>query len=573
MRELLRGLRLILLREQKHARRLLDRARRFARSARSQSRRALLRNGGRRDASRPHPPVVWRRRQDRGALRPLLVSLALHLALLAVVFLGWRDDSSPGGPAPERRVTVRWTTPVKPSAPEAEELPQPSPAPEPARVEAPTPAERAATESTPKNQETAREALRPSSQLAAAVEVPLNLPALLTPPPLGTGARTATSGDAGRLSPRGRAGRRGRALRRFGGGGTEDAVARGLRWLAAHQDENGGWSARRFPRHCGTHRPCSGQGLAEFGVGVSALATLAFLGAGHAPRSMSRNDPNDLDANTPQNAAYAEIVTRALRYLTAQQDERGAFGANGNNYNYNHAIATLAIVEAVALSDRTLYRTSAEAALRFTVDTQQPGGGWDYTARRTGRNDLSVTGWQVMVLETAVEAGLAVPPTCLQRAQRFVSEALTASGEGIYSNQGPEKGRRGVNMSAVALLSHLYLAHEARGAPLRAAVSRLLRAPPSWDATARWEREFQSYYYWYTGTLALFHWGGEAWEAWNHFLKQTLLPVQSRSRHEDGSWPPEPNWLGASGGRVYATAISVLTLETYYRYVRLDKTR
>ena len=36
-----------------------------------------------------------------------------------------------------------------------------------------------------------------------------------------------------------------------------------------------------------------------------------------------------------------------------------------------------------------------------------------------------------------------------------------------------------------------------------------------------------------------------------------------------GSWDPEPDVWGEDGGRVYMTAMGVLTLEAYYRYTRL----
>ena len=45
-----------------------------------------------------------------------------------------------------------------------------------------------------------------------------------------------------------------------------------------------------------------------------------------------------------------------------------------------------------------------------------------------------------------------------------------------------------------------------------------------------------------------------------------MLPLQRKDAHIAGSWDPEPNWVGRSGGRVYSTAINVLTLEVYYRY-------
>ena len=40
----------------------------------------------------------------------------------------------------------------------------------------------------------------------------------------------------------------------------------------------------------------------------------------------------------------------------------------------------------------------------------------------------------------------------------------------------------------------------------------------------------------------------------------------------DGSWDPNGPW-GYSGGRVYATATMVLSLEVYYRYTKLTGAR
>ena len=65
-------------------------------------------------------------------------------------------------------------------------------------------------------------------------------------------------------------------------------------------------------------------------------------------------------------------------------------------------------------------------------------------------------------------------------------------------------------------------------------------------------------YYWYYATLSLFHVGGEHWEAWNTYLQRTVLPLQRQDGHAKGSWDPDPNWIGAAGGRVSTTAMGVL---------------
>ena len=371
---------------------------------------------------------------------------------------------------------------------------------------------------------------------------------------------------------------KGEALRRYGGGGaTESAVGGGLRWLAEHQDADGGWSADGFQKHCRHFVPCSGNGLSEFDVGVTALATLAFLGSGHCPETPdSESDFRSKRAVGPgavDGSPYRRNVRKALDYLLNHQDGEGAFGAIGDNYLYNHALATFAMAEACSMTGSRRYRGSLEAAVAFDVSSQQPGGGWDYTAKSSGRNDLSITGWQIMALRSAANAGIPVPEVVLQRIGHFLDIAIKPDGQGVYANLGQEAGRLGINMVSVGLLSMIYMGALPEEARVRKAVDRLLHEPPDWEATSKWETRFQSYYYWYTATLGLFHLGGEQWKAWNFFLLRSLLPLQSKKPHELGSWPHERNWVGVSGGRVYATAMCVLTLETYYRYESIFKTK
>ena len=492
------------------------------------------------------------------------ISLVLHTGLLLVA-LALAIPAEPGLRG-EQQITVRWIPTRKPAKPTAKPTPPKTLIVPPKVLNSPKTtgqpsesAEPSLATSRPTNATFKRRMSSGTRPFGVGAAPPL--PSHATKPHVGQRARTNgvyRNRGIGKTA----------ALRRYGGSrATEDAVARGLRWLANHQDPSGGWSAGTFPQHCGASIPCSGRGGIDFDVGVSALALLAFLGDG--PLSTTR------DTAKPEHKAnnrYAAIVDSALDYFLRIQEPSGGFGIVGTSAMYNHAISTLAIIEASALTGDQRYRDSAERALSFSAATQQSGGGWDYTTRATGRNDLSITGWQVLALRAAETAGFSVPESPRRRLEAFLNSAFTSEGIGIYANLGTDAGRRGINMVAVGVLSKLLLSPTERTGRVRLGVHRLLQRAhaPSWSKMAQWDTTFQSYYYWYTATMALFLESGgsrsETWGAWNHLVKKELLTSQSSGPHVNGSWPPEPNWIGVSGGRVYATALNVLTLETYYRY-------
>ena len=74
-------------------------------------------------------------------------------------------------------------------------------------------------------------------------------------------------------------------------------------------------------------------------------------------------------------------------------------------------------------------------------------------------------------------------------------------------------------------------------------------------------------YFWYYSTLALFTLRSQDWKSWNERLRDLLVQAQDA----DGSWDPispYANYAGDSrSDRSYTTALAVLMLEVYYRYV------
>ena len=71
----------------------------------------------------------------------------------------------------------------------------------------------------------------------------------------------------------------------------------------------------------------------------------------------------------------------------------------------------------------------------------------------------------------------------------------------------------------------------------------------------------------YFGTQVMFHAQGEAWTRWNEELRESLVKTQGNDGVAKGSWF-FPDGDGAeSGGRLYHTAVTTLTLEVYYRHL------
>jgi hypothetical protein len=82
-------------------------------------------------------------------------------------------------------------------------------------------------------------------------------------------------------------------------------------------------------------------------------------------------------------------------------------------------------------------------------------------------------------------------------------------------------------------------------------------------------RDPYNLYYWYYGTLAMYQHGGDAWERWNAEVRDRIVRRQRDAGHQAGSWDPDDSLYGSKGGRIYCTALATLSLEVYYRFLRL----
>jgi hypothetical protein len=380
------------------------------------------------------------------------------------------------------------------------------------------------------------------------------------------------SGGCGRYG--GRLGGRRNLVARGGGsqgpGGTEAAVTQGLRWLARHQGPAGNWSCAAFEEQCPGAK-CAGEGNKEYDAGCTGLALLAFLGSGYSRLTKETY----VDPCTGNTVCWGDVIRNGINWLRIHQTEEGCFGEpRGPKSMVNHALAALAMAEAYGMTDTMAYKDSAQKGIDYILAAQNPDRAWRYTPR-CGDNDTSVTSWCVLALKIADNDGLNVRRSAFLGARRWLDDVTDekdfkagymAKGTGKNFVEGRNEDWAGhESMTAAGMFSRILIERSRQHPSIEGGAALLLADLP--DAASK----KVDYYYWYLGTLALFQYDGPAgkcWTKWNGAMKDALLPLQREKKDgcASGSWDPDIDRWGFDGGRVYATALNVLTLETYYRY-------
>ena len=334
---------------------------------------------------------------------------------------------------------------------------------------------------------------------------------------------------------------RGKMIKKYGGNeASEAAVARALKWLAAHQLPNGAWSFdhRQCPNCQGK---CSHPGSLSNGYnGATAMALLPFLGAGQTHKS----------------GKYKETVQRGLYFLVnngkAKPGPRGEWSESGGSM-YSHGLAAITLCEAYAMTQDRELMVPAQLSINHIVYAQDPvGGGWRYQPKQPG--DTSAVGWQLMALKSGHMAYLQVPPVTVQGAMRFLDSVQSDSGA-KYGYTSPGSGQA---TTAVGLLCRMYLGWKKDNGALHRGVEFLSQKGPSAN----------NMYYNYYATQVMRHFEGEMWDKWNTKMRDSLVNSQIKRGHEEGSWHMGRGDHGSErGGRLYCTSMATMILEVYYRHL------
>lgn len=329
-----------------------------------------------------------------------------------------------------------------------------------------------------------------------------------------------------------------RLLAGYGGNATtEEAVLRGLQWLKQQQRADGSWSMNGpYSNGAGVENVCS----------ATSMALLAFQGHG----------------STHKDGEFKDVVTKGWDAMLKMQNADGDFVREASLHQrlYAQAQATIAVCEIYGMTKDPKFKAAAQKAIDFAHKAQAPEGGWRYEPMIDA--DVSVTGWFVMALQSAMMAGLEVQSPSLDKISGFLDRCSSENGARYAYQPGRSET---VVMTAEALLCRQYLGWKHDDERMRRGVDYLLMNPVNYGD--------ENVYYWYYATQVLHHMGGKDWDKWNSVMRQAVPEHQVKTGPEKGSWSPAEDRWGTRAGRLYSTCLSIYMLEVYYRHLPIYKHR
>lgn len=342
------------------------------------------------------------------------------------------------------------------------------------------------------------------------------------------------------------------------------AVERALAWLAAAQEPDGSWKADVGFK---LNQDYDVTARNQPHVGVTALAGLAFLAAGHMPGR----------------GAWGDVLSRATAFVQRHVTDTGFITAHETRM-YSHAFATLFLAEVYGMTDSPALRERLQLAVDFIVDNQNEEGGWRYVPKAV-ESDMSVTVCQLNALRAARNVGIRVPRGTIDAARRYVARSYVRADDvppwdrgwgddyyrlapGSFKYQAQRSTRSSFALTAAGLAA-LHNAGE-YGRELQADVlpGVTLDLQASIDfllehvdlVSGRSPYTFH-YFYWYGhyyATQALYVIGGPAWGRYYPRLRDEIVAGQ----RADGSFPDR-----TGPGPAFSTAVGAMILSLPYGYL------
>lgn len=306
----------------------------------------------------------------------------------------------------------------------------------------------------------------------------------------------------------------------------ERAVREGLEFLATKQNKETGAFGE------------------EYTAAMTGLSLLAYLG----------------HCETPESPKFGDSVVNAALFLMDRclKNDGKITSSPGHHEAYEHAIATYALAELYTMtkeSGKEIPRLESvlKKAVGVIVDAQTKDGGWPYGFAAQGKEDMSVSGWQIQALKAAYNTGRSFPGVekSLDLATKKYIPAIQDS-EGAFKYN-PDHAKGKPTLTGAALLA-LYIWKGADTPTFQKGFKYLTEKYKNPSPGG----DFYAPYY---NTQVFFLHEGPEWENYNKQFQPRLLDAQNK----DGSWLQEGG--ARKDHQILNTAWAILMLEVYYRYL------
>ena len=291
------------------------------------------------------------------------------------------------------------------------------------------------------------------------------------------------------------------------------------------------------------------------GTGITGLAGLALMSAGHQPGR----------------GKYGKNVTRAVDHVIGLANGANPGFLSGDGLGgrmsqpsgmYSHGFASLFLAEVCGMmpeeARQKKVRGVLEQATAFAVAAQNKEGGWRYEPRAAFA-DVSVTVAFMMALRAARNAGVFVRKSVVRAGAEYIRACQMGDGGFSYFKG---QGFSAFARTAAAIVG-LYSASVPEDEEVNAkAIDRGLRYLQQFIPGRQFnQREIppQHYYYGqYYAALAMWTAGGDYWRTWFPAVRDELL---GRARANGGTWTDQFH------GTAYATAMSLIVLQLPNNYL------
>ncbi len=302
---------------------------------------------------------------------------------------------------------------------------------------------------------------------------------------------------------------------------TGDPDRQAVAWLCQTQEPDGSWSATKWG------------GSKHYEVALTGLALMTLLN-GH---------PEGQPA-----------IEKAIQYLIQHQQADGRFGEIFSGTPYNHGIATLALAKAYEVKKSDILRLALDKAVTAICASQYADGGWGYHNESRPASNLSITLWQIECLRLVSKTDWPQVKPRVERGLRWMAGVAADDGSFGYQKSGDTPGGASQTLTAMGAMSLLDPAHMGLVSPgQRQAIKAQMQKLASTSGPD------MDYYRRYFLTAALKKMDEKSAQRELVTMRKELVAQQVKNGAEAGSWKADDRW-GASGGRIYATAMASLSL-------------